>query len=285
MENEEIVESTPTETMESDDDFFAEVDNEVMNETNEESEPSEEETNEDSQPNETQEGNSEDEVDFKPLLDALKGKIKYNKEEVEVDSIDNLIENYQKGLNYDKKLQELENLQNSRLEKYAKEKADALGITVDEYMDRVEKYEENQQREQEQNELNELVDSGMPEALAKELIAGREQRRQLQKELNDIRAEREADKKEKEKNQEYQNFLKEFPDVKPDDIPKEVFEEAENSSLKESYMKWKLKELEKQISISKTNEKNKQSSVGSTTDTGKTKEKHEVDYFLEGFNE
>ena len=51
---EEVVESKPTETMESNDDFFAEVDNEIINET-EESEPSEDESNEESQPNEPQE--------------------------------------------------------------------------------------------------------------------------------------------------------------------------------------------------------------------------------------
>ncbi len=287
MEDEEIVESTPTETMESDDDFFSEIDNEVIAEgidDKEESQEVEEETNEAQKPTENQEDNSKtDEVDLNPLLKALSGKIKYNKEDKEVESIEDLIENYQKGLNYDKKLQELENLRNSKLERYAKEKADSLGITVDEYMDRVERYEEQQQREQEQNELNELVDTGMPEALAKELIAGREQRRQLQKELNEIKAEREASKKEAEKNKEYADFLKEFPDVKAQDIPKEVFENAENTSLSEAYMKWKLKDLETQLSIVKTNEKNKKITVGGVTDTGPTKEKHERDLFLEGF--
>jgi len=283
--DEEVVESKPTETMDSDDDFFAEVDNEVMNEVEDESQTSEEETNEDSQPNETQEDNSKDEVDLTPLLKALSGKIKYNKEEVNVESIDDLINGYQKGLNYDKKLQELENLQNSRLEKYAKEKADALGISVDEYMDRVEKYEESQQRQQEQDELNELVDNGMPETLAKELIAGREQRRQLQKELNEIREEREAAKKEAEKNKEYTDFLEAFPDVDPDKIPKEVFEDAQNSSLSEAYMKWQIKDLKNQLSIAKTNEKNYESSVGGVTETGPAKDKREIDPFLEGFNE
>ena len=287
--DEEVVESIPTETMESDDDFFAEIDEEVINEESdnesEEIETSEEETNEESKPNEPQEDNSKDDVDLEPLLKALSGKIKYNKEEVNVESIEDLINGYQKGLNYDKKVQELENLQNSKLEKYAKEKADALGISVDEYMDRVEKYEENQQKEQELSELNELVDSGMPESLAKELIAGREQRRQLQKELNEIREEREAAKKEAEKNKEYEDFIKEFPDVNPEKIPKEVWEDAQKSSLSEAYMKWEIKNLKTQLDISKTNEKNYESSVGGVTETGPAKEKKEKDFFLEGFNE
>ena len=290
MENEEIVESIPTETMESDEDFFSEVDSEVIAEDTDEGEKegSDGEENDESEvPSEDSEDNSksEQEVDFKPLLDALKGKIKYNKEEVNVESIEDLIENYQKGLNYDKKLQELENLQNSRLERYAKEKADALGISVDEYMNQVEAYEKQQERQREADELEDLINAGTPESIAKELIASRQQRKQIQQELNDIKAEREADRKEKEKNKEYQDFLKEFPDVNPESIPKEVFEEAEKSSLSNAYMKWKLKDLEKQISISKTNEKNKQSSVGSTTDTGTTNEKHEKDLFLEGFDE
>ena len=275
------MESIPTEISE-DEDFFSDVDNEVINEQTEE-EPVEEETKEDETPNQTPEDNSKtEEVDFKPLLDALKGKIKYNKEEVNVESIEDLIENYQKGLNYDKKLQELENLQNSRLEKYAKEKADALGISVDEYMNQVEAYEKQQERQREADELEDLINAGTPESIAKELIASRQQRRQIQQELNDIKAEREADKRDKERTKEYQDFLEEFPDVKPESIPKEVFEDAERSSLKEAYMKWKLKDLEKQISISKTNEKNKQSSIGSTTESGTVAEKHEKDLFLEG---
>lgn len=287
MENEEIVESIPTETMESEEDFFSDVDSEVIAEgINEgEEEVSDGEENDESEvPSEDSEDNSksEQEVDFKPLLDALKGKIKYNKEEVTPESLEDLIENYQKGLNYDKKVQELDNLQNSRLEKYAKEKADALGISVDEYMNQVEAYEKQQERQREADELEDLINAGTPESIAKELIASRQQRKQIQQELNDIKAEREADRKEKEKNKEYQDFLKEFPDVNPESIPKEVFEEAEKSSLSNAYMKWKLKDLEKQISISKTNEKNKQSSIGSTTESGGVAEKHEKDLFLEG---
>ena len=230
MEEDKVVESIPTETIESDDDFFADVDDEVETEEAEASEGKEE-----SKPNETQE--SEDDVDYEPLLKALSGKIKYNIEEVNVESIDDLISNYQKGLNYDKKVQELENLQNSKLEKYAKSKADELGITVEEYMDRVEKYEEDQKRAQE----------------------------------------------EQEKNQEDQKFLEKFPDVNPEDIPKEVFEDAEKSSLSEAYMKWQLGELKKKLEVAQKNEKNANATVGSVTDTGPTNENHTKDLFLEGF--
>ena len=288
MENEEIVESTPTETMESDD-FFAEVDEEVMSETSDEEESQtsvDEEGDESDQPNSDSENDSKtDEVDLQPLLKALSGKIKYNKEEVNVESIEDLINGYQKGLNYDKKIQELENLQNSKLEQYAKRKAEEMGITVDEYMDQVEAYEKQQEKQREADELEELIEAGTPESIAKELIAGRQQRKQMMKELNEIKAEREADRKEKAKNEEYQKFLDEFPDVKPEEIPKEVFEEAKDSTLKEAYLKWQLKEMKSKLSVAEQNEKNSQSSVGGITQTGPTKEKHDRDLFLEGFDE
>lgn len=286
MEEDKVVESIPTETMESDDDFFADVNEEVINEENseeasEETEQSEE--TEESKPSESEE--SKDEVDFKPLLKALSGKIKYNKEEVNVDSIEDLISNYQKGLNYDKKVQELENLQNSKLEKYAKSKADELGISVEEYMDRVEKYEEEQKKAQEEQELEEMIENGVPDSLAREILAGRQLRFEYQKMKNEMKEWKESTQKEEEKNKKYQEFLEKFPDVNPEDIPKEVFEEAEKSSLSEAYMKWQLKELKSQLDVAKTNEKNAASTVGSVTSTGPTQENHSVDLFLEGFNE
>ena len=48
-------------------------------------------------------------------------------------------------------------------------------------------------------------------------------------------------------------------------------------------MKWKLNELQKELNVAKTNEKNAKASVGGVTETGPTKEKHEIDPFLEGF--
>ena len=282
---EEVVESIPTETTDSDEDFFADVDETVAEEDLAEEQTSIEETEEPQQPTETTEETKKEEVDFKPLLDALKGKIKYNKEEVNVESIDDLISNYQKGLNYDKKLQELENLQNSKLEKYAKSKAEELGITVDEYMDQVEAYEREQERAKERERIEQMVNDGVPEDVAKEVIAAGQMRKEYQKRENELKKREEALNQEEAKKKEYQNFLDSFPDVNPDDIPKEVFEEAEKSSLSDAYMKWKLKDLQNQLDIAKTNEKNAKASVGGLTDTGPANEKHEKDPFLEGFLE
>ena len=283
MEDEKIVESTPTETMESDDDFFDDVNEEII----EEGESSEEETNEDSEPSETQEDNSEDdkEVDFKPLLEELSKKVKYNKENVSIESLEDLINGYQKGLNYDKIQEKLENLQNSKAETYIRNKADELGITVDEYMDQVEDYEKKQKEERERERLEEMVENGVPEELAREVIATAELRKQLQQKENELKEKEEASKQKEKEDKEYEDFLKNFPDVNPDDIPKEVFEDAENSDLSSAYMKYKLKDLENQLKVAKQNEENSASTVGGVTETGTTQENHTSDPFLEGFDE
>ena len=288
MENEEIVESTPTETIDSEEDFFGEIDSEVIAENSEEAtkESSEgEETNEPEVPSEGSEDNSksEKEVDFKPLLDSL--KFKYNKEEVNVESIEELKNLVQKGMNYDKKLQELDNLQNSKLEKYARQKATELGITVDEYMDQVEQYEKDQQKAQEEARLEEMMNNGVPEDIAREVIATSQLRKQLQAKENELKAREDAQAKEQAKNKEYEDFLKEFPDVNPEDIPKEVFEDAEKSSLSNAYLKWQLKEMKNKLSVAEQNEKNSKASVGGVTETGPTNEKHEKDLFLQGFDD
>ena len=101
MEDEKIVDDIPTETMESDDDFFNDVDDEILSEeeTSEEETSSEEETNEDSEPSETQEDNSDDEkVDFKPLLEELSKKVKYNKENVTIESLEDLSRRYENAI-------------------------------------------------------------------------------------------------------------------------------------------------------------------------------------------
>ena len=283
MEDEKVVESIPTETMESDDDFFNDIDNEVL----EEEPSSDEETNEDSEPSETQEGNSEDEneVDFKPLLEELSKKVKYNKENVTIENLEDLINGYKKGLNYDKVQEKLENLQNSKAEVYLKKKANELGISVDEYMDQVEDYERRKQEEQDQERLEEMIENGVPEDVAREVIATAELRRKLQLKENELKEREEASKAKEKENKEYEDFLKNFPDVNPEDIPKEVFEEAVNSDLSSAYMKYKLKELETQLKVAKQNEENSASTVGGVTETGTTKENHTNDPFLEGFNE
>ncbi len=286
MENEEVLENQPVENTEAnDDDFFGEVDNEVIEgQGNQNSE--EESENQDSEPNETdkeEESEEDSEEDFKPLLEALSKKVKYNKESVNIENIDDLVSNYQKGLNYDKLQGKYDDLQTSKAETYLHKKAEELGMSVDEYIEEVERYEREQEKAKEQARIEEMIENGVPEDVAKEVIATSQLRKQLQAKENELKEKEEAVQKEKNKNKEFEEFIEAFPDVKADSIPKEVFEKAQNSSLKQAYSEWLIGDLKKQLSIKEQNEKNSNSSVGAVNTNGTVNENKGKDLFLEGF--
>lgn len=282
MEN-EVENNTPVvDTEVSDDDFFDDVDNEVINESNVEEEKTETES---STPNETDEEKTETtEVDYKPLLEALSKKVVYNGESVNIDNIDELVTNIQKGLNYDKKQEQYENLQNSKVEQYVSKKAKELGMSVDEYIDQVENYEREQEKEKEKARLEEMINNGVPEDVAKEVIATSQLRKQLQQKENELKEQEERTKAENDKNKQYADFVEMFPNVKPEDIPKEVFEKAQSSNLVSAYKDWLITDLQTKLQIKEQNEKNANSAIGSVTETGQTKKQEPVDMFLEGFD-
>lgn len=282
MENENVESNTPvTETEVADEDFFADVDNEVIG--GEESDNSDG-TEESSQPNETEEKEEEDDkVDYAPLLEALSKKVKYNGESVKVDSIDDLITNFQKGLNYDKKNEQYEALQNSKVEQYVSKKAKELGLTVDEYIEQVEEYEAEQEKAREEERLEEMVNNGVPEDIAREVIATSQLRKQLQAKENELKEREEAQNAKHKEEQEYADFIAAFPDVKAEDIPKEVYEAAQHSNLTSAYKDWLIKDLQTKLSIQQTNSKNAKSAIGSVTESGPTKKNEPIDDFLAGF--
>lgn len=276
---EEVTNTNPT----NDDDFFGDVDKEVINELDGESNE-EEETGEENQTETEETSKEEDKDDYKALLDELSKKVKYNKESVQIDSIDDVVSNYQKGLNYDKLVEKLNNLEHSKAMSYITNKASELGMSIDEYMEQVENYEKEQEKQREQEKLEEMISNGVPEDVAKEVIATSQLRKELQAEKNKLEKEKKEKLDKESKDKEYADFIKEFPDVNAEDIPKDVFLNAENSSLREAYMKYQLEEQKKQIEILKKQNENKSSSVGSTTEFG-GKENKATDPFLEGWDE
>ena len=285
MEN-EVENNTPVvDTEVADDDFFGEVSDEVINNPEDQTESKSEEESESSTPNETEEAKEKDtDVDYKPLLEALSKKVKYNGESVNIESIDELVTNFQKGLNYDKKQEQYENLQNSKVEQYVSKKAKELGMSVDEYIEQVENYEREQEKKKEQARLEEMINNGVPEDVAKEVIATSQLRKQLQEKENQLKEQEERAKAENDKNKQYADFVEQFPDVEPESIPKEVFENAQHKSLVDAYKDWLIKDLETKLQIKEQNEKNASSAVGSVTETGTTEKQKPTDLFLEGFD-
>lgn len=282
MEN-EVENNTPVvDTEVTDDDFFDDVNDEIINESSVEEASTESES---STPNETDKETTETtEVDYKPLLEALSKKVKYNGESVNIDNIEDLITNYQKGLNYDKKQEQYENLQNSKVEQYVSKKAKELGMSVDEYIDQVENYEREQEKEKEKARLEEMINNGVPEDVAKEVIATSQLRKQLQEKENALKEQEERAKAEQDKTKQYSDFVEQFPNVEPEDIPKEVFEAAQSTNLVSAYKDWLIKDLETKLQIQEQNAKNAKSAIGSVTESGPTQKQKPTDLFLEGFD-
>lgn len=276
----EVMEEVSNTNPSNDDDFFADVDEEVIKENGESNDDLE--SGEENQTEPKEESKKEDDS-YKALLEELSKKVKYNKESVQIESIDDVVNNYQKGLNYDKLQEKLNSLENSKAMSYIKNKAEELGMSIDEYMDQVENYEKEQEKQREQEKLEEMISNGVPEEVAKEVIATSQLRKQLQAEKNQLEKEKKEKESKESKDKEYADFIKEFPDVKPEDIPKDVFLNAENSSLREAYMKYQIEEQKKQIEILKKNQENSSSAVGSTTERGGVETK--ADAFLEGFED
>lgn len=280
---ENVVNDTPVvDTQVSDDDFFADVDNEVIESSNSDDKSEE---SENSTPNETDDSNEKtEEVDYKPLLEALSKKVKYNGENVSIESIEDLISNYQKGLNYDKKQEQYENLQNGKVQQYVSKKAKELGMSVDEYISQVENYEREQEKAKEQAKLEEMIGYGVPKDIAEEVIATSQLRKQLQAKENELKEKEEAAKRENDKNKQYADFIEKFPGVKPESIPKSVFEAAQSSDLVSAYKDWLIQDLQTKLSIEEQNKKNASSAVRGITETGTTKKVESKDLFLEGFD-
>lgn len=80
----------------NDDDFFSEVDNEVIEEHSKET--SDDDSNETEEENQTDTDSEEEkEIDYTPFLEAISKKAKYNKEPVEVKDFDEVINNFQRA--------------------------------------------------------------------------------------------------------------------------------------------------------------------------------------------
>lgn len=284
MENEKELSEQPyfDDTSIESNDSFEEIDNDVI-ESMKNGELEEDSSLDGDKPVTTNDESNKQEVDYTPFLNAIKEKARYNKEPVQVDSIDDVISNFQKGLNYDKLLEQKKALENSRVFSYINDKAKQLGMTPDEYMNSIDQYEKEQRQAKEQQKIDEMISNGVPEDVAKEVVATAELRRQLQIKENELKSQEKEKQDKLAKEKEYQDFLEAFPDVKAEDIPKEVFLNAQKSNLKTAYLEYQNAELKKQLEISKTNSKNKQTSVGSVTEYGNA-EGEQSDPFLEGFN-
>lgn len=211
----------------------------------------------------------EQEVDFTPLLEKLSKDIKYMDEDIKIESYEDVIKNYQKGLDYDRKVEKLTELESSEEMNYIKEKSKEAGMTPTEYIKAIKEYETLQAKQQEQAEIDEMIENGVAENIARKVIETNRVAKELEAEKLRIRQEQEALQKQKQKDQENTDFLRAYPEVNVKDIPKEVFVEAEKIGLLGAYAKYENTKLKQELELAKQNQKNEKTSlVKSVTEHG-----------------
>lgn len=237
---------------------FEEVDTPIETENLEETVDNVEETVDNTEPT-----NEEQQIQE----EIQKIKLKYNHQEMEL-PIDEVQVLAQKGMNYDKLQEKLNQVESNPGLQYLNELAERNGTNVEGLV--------NFWREQEkQAELNQLIQANIPEELASEILENRKYREQQEQ------ARKEAEEKQKQE-LEFKEFFDEFPDAKPSDIPVEVWQKNEQGiPLKYAYMEYEMSKLKSENSILKNNNKNKEKAVVNPIGNGNDEN---YDAFLDGFD-
>lgn len=222
-------------------------------------------------------------VDYSPLLSELSKNIKYMDKEITVTDIKDVITNYQKGLDYDRKIEKINEIENSEENIYLKEKAKENGMTTKEYIQALKDYEIQHEKQQDEEKFNEMVNNGVSETIAREVIETGKARKEFEKKQKQLEEKEKLIAEKERKDTEDAIFLQTYPDVDVKTIPKEVFKEAEKSNLLTAYTKYQNDELKKELELLKQNNKNKESSpIKGTTEHGGVVVEPKDD-FLRGF--
>lgn len=217
----------------------------------------------------------------KKVLDYLNGKglIKFNGEKVDIKDLNDLVSNYQKGLNYDK-----HNADDQYALDYIKGNASKLGIGAREYINRVKNYEEEKKREAQEQDVQKYVNQGIDESIAREIVQTRLAREEFEKEKAEYQKRIAEDEKKRKEDEEYIKFIDSHPGLKVEDIPQEVFENSKSIGIDAAYNQYKVKELEEKIKQMEQSLKNASTSPVGLTSDGSSTEQQSKDAFLEGFD-
>jgi len=146
---------------------------------------------------------------------------------------------------------------------YLEQKAQKLGISVEQLI-------ENDRKWEEQQKLNELIQKNIPPEFAQKLL-------EHDKIVQEYQTEKQI-REQKEKEQKmYLEFLEAYPNVKPEEVPVEVWQEvAKGRSLLDAYirhenqkLKAEMAKYQQQQQNQQANQANAATSTGSVRDGGK----------------
>lgn len=212
--------------------------------------------------------------------------MKYNGEAVKIENFDDLVSTYQKGLNYDKVKSKADDKEKSEnvVMNYITDMANKMNLTPEQYIEKVKAFEKEQEQAKIEKAVQEMVDNNVPESMARDIAQTRAYMEQLKNEKAELAKEKAEFEAQRNKDKEYEDFLKEYPEVKAEEIPAEVFENAKTMGLRNAYAQYENKLLKQQIKQMEQNKNNASSSVVSATSDGSNTEQESKDAFLMGFD-
>lgn len=204
-------------------------------------------------------------------------RIKYNGEERDI-PISEAITLAQKGMNYDHVLAERDTKYRREigiLDRYAKQS----GMTREEYVRYLESSEAALAEDMEFQKLKNTYPDADDTLLRN--LAQREIK--LKKEEDFAQEKRKRQEEDEAKRKPWNAFFKEFPDVRPESLPQDFFDDVSKGDTPiEAFLKRRVKELEEKVTIAEKNRENAEKSPGSARGDAAKKE---VDSFLLGFND
>ena len=221
------------------------------------------------------------------VLEFLNNKgLKYNGEVVRIEKFDDLVSTYQKGLNYDKvKAKADADKENEDVLNYITSKAQSMGITAKDYIQKVKDFEKEQEKAKLEQQVQTLMGRGIDEETARSVAETRAYMEQLKNEKAEFEKQKAELQAQKDKDKEYEEFLKAYPEIKTDEIPAEVFENAKTMGLKNAYAQYENKLLKEELKQIKQNNKNASSSPVVAISEGSSTEQASKDAFLLGFDD
>ena len=217
---------------------------------------------------------TEQAVEDTPFLDIV-----YNGQQMHLTK-EQAITLAQKGQNYDKKVQELEALKNSRERQLFARMAEQSGMTYDQLLDSFDEQfkQANIQVRAEQLMRNEYMDQATAMRVARAELEKEEllnQRNAEQQQRNQLQQQSAQEQQKKAQfTNEFAQLLKENPGFQTkyptfDSLPKAMQEAVKNGSgIMAAYQQVQIEELRNEVAAYKQNEKNKSMSPGSASGVG-----------------
>lgn len=177
----------------------------------------------------------------------------------------------QKGMNYDKISQKLQDALNNPVLKIVESNAKKAGLSVEEYTNRLAQYQDSLSIQQIAKEFK-TQNPDVSDAVATQYASEVYKNRQAQSAREEAERAQQASQAEQDALvAEVKAFQSRFPDVDIENLPNEVIDDINmGTPLMEAYLTYENQQLRNRLANSQTNARNRNNSVGKVSEnTGK----------------